>query len=157
MGKPIWLKNPHLRARLAESLECLLPHHQNQVDHYSIGSCCNEYTLNVFAKYRNFTKLKEISFPWRRKKFLALWHIAERKVFTIKVEATSYSFISFAFFFKTLCLLVFCEFFVIICVDIVYPNFRNKKNKNGNLLLFSHWSNCRYCQLLPTCNTWKNV
>jgi hypothetical protein len=33
MGKPIWLKNPHLRARLAESLECLLPHHQNQVDH----------------------------------------------------------------------------------------------------------------------------
>jgi len=30
MGKPIWLKNPHLRARLAESLECLLPHHQNQ-------------------------------------------------------------------------------------------------------------------------------
>jgi hypothetical protein len=31
MGKPIWLKNPHLRARLAESLECLLPHHQNQV------------------------------------------------------------------------------------------------------------------------------
>jgi len=29
MGKPIWLKNPHLRARLAESLECLLPHHEN--------------------------------------------------------------------------------------------------------------------------------
>ena len=31
MGKPTWLKNPHLRARLAESLECLLPHHQTQV------------------------------------------------------------------------------------------------------------------------------
>jgi len=30
MGKPIWLKNPHLRARLAESLECLLPYHEHQ-------------------------------------------------------------------------------------------------------------------------------
>ena len=28
MGSPQWLKNPHLRARLAECLECLLPHHE---------------------------------------------------------------------------------------------------------------------------------
>ena len=28
MASPQWLKNPHLRARLAECLECLLPHHE---------------------------------------------------------------------------------------------------------------------------------
>ncbi len=69
MGKPIWLKNPHLRARLAESLECLLPHHQNQVDHPLVcvvtkihfmfsEVCVNRYFVNSLECVRcyNFQK-----------------------------------------------------------------------------------------------------
>lgn len=38
MGSPKWIKNPHLRARLAECLECLLPHHQQEGFGNSMGS-----------------------------------------------------------------------------------------------------------------------
>ena len=30
MGSPRWVHNPHLRARTAEALECLLPMHKVQ-------------------------------------------------------------------------------------------------------------------------------
>ena len=30
MGSPRWVHNPHLRARMAEALECLLPTHKMQ-------------------------------------------------------------------------------------------------------------------------------
>lgn len=38
MAQPNYLKNPHLRARLAECLECLLPHHEMQGQHSNLGS-----------------------------------------------------------------------------------------------------------------------
>jgi ubiquitin conjugation factor E4 A len=38
MGSPKWVKNPHLRARLAECLECLLPHHQQEGVLNALGS-----------------------------------------------------------------------------------------------------------------------
>eukprot|EP00095_Tigriopus_kingsejongensis_P000903 maker-scaffold186_size273091-snap-gene-0.14 protein:Tk00903 transcript:maker-scaffold186_size273091-snap-gene-0.14-mRNA-1 annotation:"ubiquitin conjugation factor e4 a-like" len=38
MGSPRWMKNPHLRARLAECLDCLLPHHAQQQFGNSFGS-----------------------------------------------------------------------------------------------------------------------
>lgn len=49
MGSPQWLKNPHLRARLAECLECLLPHHE-------IGNS-GGYSLR-FNRERIFTEYK---------------------------------------------------------------------------------------------------
>ena len=49
MGSPQWLKNPHLRARLAECLECILPHHE-------IGDS-GGYSLR-FNRERMFTEYK---------------------------------------------------------------------------------------------------
>ena len=49
MGSPQWLKNPHLRARLAECLECLLPHHETPG---SSGYALKLNRENLFTNYR---------------------------------------------------------------------------------------------------------
>ena len=46
MGSPKWVKNPHLRARLAESLENLLPMHNMEGSGVSFGSFNREQLFN---------------------------------------------------------------------------------------------------------------
>lgn len=43
MGSPTWAKNPHLRARLAECLDCLLPHHALQQQNLGNSMACGSF------------------------------------------------------------------------------------------------------------------
>ncbi|TRY61772.1 hypothetical protein TCAL_12264 [Tigriopus californicus] len=42
-GSPTWTKNPHLRARLAECLDCLLPHHALQEKNLGNSMACGSF------------------------------------------------------------------------------------------------------------------
>jgi len=56
MDQPCLLKNPHLRARLAESLECLLPSHDVQGQPNSLGSYQRQA---LFQEHRHSLRIAE--------------------------------------------------------------------------------------------------
>jgi len=53
MAQPNYLKNPHLRARLAECLECLLPHHEMQGQPNGLGNFHREALFQDHASRLN--------------------------------------------------------------------------------------------------------
>ena len=55
MGSPRWVHNPHLRARTAEALECLLPMHRvQQPGGNMIGMGGSFHREQLFTEVRTF-------------------------------------------------------------------------------------------------------
>ena len=101
MGSPQWLKNPHLRARLAECLECLLPHHElGNSGGYSLRfnreRIFSEYkfrleiipcVLNVFVNIETTGQAVEfeMKFNYRRPMFEILKYVWEMEEYRTKM------------------------------------------------------------------------
>ena len=101
MGSPHWLKNPHLRARLAECLECLLPHHELQGSSgfslkFNRERIFTEYKfrleiipciLNVFVNIENTGQAVEfeMKFNYRRPMFEILKYVWEMEDYRAKM------------------------------------------------------------------------
>jgi len=102
MDQPFLLKNPHLRARLAESLECLLPSHEVQGQPNNLGSYQRqalfqehkhslriaEAILHVFVSIEETGQAVEFEqkFSYRRPMYDVIKFIWELDVFKTKLN-----------------------------------------------------------------------
>eukprot|EP00092_Neocalanus_flemingeri_P008087 GFUD01008727.1.p1 GENE.GFUD01008727.1~~GFUD01008727.1.p1 ORF type:complete len:1041 (+),score=441.41 GFUD01008727.1:59-3181(+) len=102
MDQPFLLRNPHLRARLAESLECLLPSHEVQGQPNSLGSYQRqalfqehkyslriaEAILHVFVSIEETGQAVEFEqkFSYRRPMYDVIKYIWELDMFKTKLN-----------------------------------------------------------------------